>query len=182
MLGWSSSRQDTVRTFVTSASSFNFYDSGPVVQWSCALVSLSHRVGRLPSNRVCAAQDGCSQAKCLRHDSIMARGSAHTKHSIPRHSLEPIFTMATRPSIRHPRAQVPRGRTSWLILFISTAADSPVHIPDQLAWARGTQTSVSPVCACAAVRHRRCSTNPILPVHVLELTGLAACRLATSTS
>lgn len=87
--------------------------------WPGAPVSLSPRIGRFPSNRVCAAQDGCSQARCLRHESIMARGSSHTKHSIQRHSLQanlqhghpptqpcnptPVGPRATRPNqLTHP--------------------------------------------------------------------------------
>lgn len=94
---------------ITVYYSYYCHDGGSVVL--CALVLLTSRIGRFPSSRVCAAEDGCSHLKCLRHDSIMARGSAHTKHAVQRHTP----TLPCRPD--RPRATTP---TSSLTLFIST--------------------------------------------------------------
>lgn len=170
--------------FITSALSFIIIvaaaAAAPVFPWSgvpvvlCfhGPVLLTCRIGRFPSSSVCAAQDGCSHLKCLRHDSIMARGSAHLKHAVQRHSYPPWLLASlqySRPSM-HPTPVRPRATTptTSLTLFISTTADGRAYLcRSRLRLRRSTAT-------------RGCSKDPAHPVHVARLACLPRAHLVPS--
>lgn len=136
-----------------------YYDGGSVVLF-CGFVLLPPRIGRFPSSRVCAAQNGCSQIKCLRHDSIIARGSAHTKRPVQR-QLPPSLSRSGQSS--PPPLPIHTSDTRRPTCHEAKHLAHPVHLhhhhrrqPRAESACLRYQTSVTPVCACActAVQHR----------------------------
>lgn len=144
--------------------------------WSCVAALLGS--GVFPAPHFVLPQDGCSQATCLRHDSITARGSAHTKRPIQKQSHQ------RRPTLAGRRA---RGQPARSPCSSPLPPPPPIPVLHQPAWTAPKLLSVQfepvpvpvpvPVPPCNSAR---CSTNPIHPVHLLKLAGLATCRLATS--